>query len=122
MNIMGVYSLFFRLAVQHLGHRPVRSALLVLAVAVAGCAVVSASGLGESIRKSMEVSLERMGADLMVVPTQTTVNLSAALLTVEPTPHTLDQATVARISRLPGVQSAAPQRYLDLAVVRAHDR
>src|SRR5262249_13062170 len=44
------------------------------------------------------------------------------LLTVEPTPHTFDQATVAQIARLPGVQGAAPQRYIDLAAASSsHD-
>jgi putative ABC transport system permease protein len=115
-------SLFVRLAVQHLGHRPVRSVLLALAVAVGGGAVFSASVLRQAIQDSMGVSLDRMGADLMVVPARTTVNLSAALLTVEPTPHTLDPATADRISRLPGVQVAAPQRYLALpAASKTHD-
>jgi putative ABC transport system permease protein len=62
----------------------------------------------------MGLSLSRLGADFMVVPRETTVNLSAALLTVEPTPHTFDAATAAEVARLPGVQAAAPQRYFAL--------
>src|SRR5262249_21387092 len=114
VNTMAPSALFVRLAAQHLGRQPVRTVLLALAVAVGGGAVFCASVLRESIRTSMDVSLDRMGADLMVVPETTTVNLSAALLTVEPTPHTFDQATEAQIARLPGVQGAAPQRYVAL--------
>jgi putative ABC transport system permease protein len=109
-------SLFVRLAVQHLGHRPVRTALLALAVAVGGGAVFTGSVLRQAIQDSTGVSLNRLGADLMVVPRDTTVNLSAALLTVEPTPHTFDAATAEEVARLPGVQVAAPQRYFALPV------
>src|SRR5262249_22894800 len=66
-------------------------------------------------------SLDRLGADLMVVPRDTTVNLSAALLTVEPTPHTIDAATAEEVARLPGVEVAAPQRYFALPTAdKAH--
>jgi putative ABC transport system permease protein len=107
-------TLFLRLAVQHLGHRPLRAVLLALAVAVGGGALFSASVLRQAIQNSMAVSLDRMGADLMVVPRKTTVNLSAALLTVEPTPHTLDSDTADQVARLPGVEVAAPQRFFAL--------
>jgi putative ABC transport system permease protein len=115
-------SLFVRLAVQHLGHRPVRTVLLVLAVAVGGGAVFTGSVLCQAIQDSMGVSLNRLGADLMVVPRATTVNLSAALLTVEPTPYTLDASTAEQLARWPGVQVAAPQRYFALPTAsRAHE-
>jgi putative ABC transport system permease protein len=107
-------SLFFRLAVQHLGHRPIRTALLAFAIAIGGGAVFCTVILRQAIQESMDVSLSRMGADLMVVPQKTPINLSAALLTVEPTPHTLDEKTVEQISQIPGVEMAAPQRYVAL--------
>jgi putative ABC transport system permease protein len=107
-------SLFVRLAVQHLGRRPVRTALLALAVAVGGGALFTASVLRQAIQDSMAASLDRLGADLMIAPRETTVNLSAALLTVEPTPHTFDAATAEQLARWPGVQVAAPQRYFAL--------
>jgi putative ABC transport system permease protein len=107
-------ALFARLAVQHLGQRPLRAVLLALAVAVGGGALFSAAVLRRAIQDSMGVSLNRLGADLMVVPRETTVNLSAALLTVEPTPQTFDAATAAQLAQLPGVQAAAPQRYFAL--------
>jgi putative ABC transport system permease protein len=88
--------------------------VLALAVAVGGGAVFTAAVLRRVIHMSMEVSLDRMGADLLVVPRRTTVNLSAALLTVEPTPHTFDAATAEQVAALPGVEVAAPQRYFAL--------
>ena len=107
-------SLFVRLAVQHMGRRPVRTALLALAVAVGGGAVFTGAVLWQAIQDSMGTSLDRLGADVMVVPRETTVNLSAALLTVEPTPYTLDAATAEQLAQFPVVRAAAPQRYFAL--------
>src|SRR5262249_43236034 len=58
-------ALFARLAVQHLGQRPLRAVLLALAVAVGGGALFSAAVLRRAIQDSMGVSLSRLGADLM---------------------------------------------------------
>ncbi len=113
-------SLFLRLAVQDLGHRPVRAALLALAVAAGGGAVFTATVLRRAIGESMGISLDRMGADLMVVPRETTVNLTPALLTAEPTDRTFSAATSERLARLPGVEAAAPQRHFALPSAGKH--
>jgi putative ABC transport system permease protein len=68
----------------------------------------------------MQVGLNRLGADLMVVPRDTTVNLTAALLTVEPTPHTFDAATAQQIAAFPSVQVATRQRYYALPTGQPH--
>jgi putative ABC transport system permease protein len=111
---MAISSLFVRLAVQHLGHRPVRTALLALAVAVGGSAVFGASALRQAIQSGLTTSLDRLGADLVVVPREATVNLSSALLTVEPNHYRLDASTTEEVAHLPGVQVAAPQQYFTL--------
>jgi putative ABC transport system permease protein len=107
-------SLFLRLAVQHLGHRLIRTVLFALAVAVGGGTVFSSAVLRQAIQDSLGTSLDRLGADLLVVPRKTTVNLSAALLTVEPTDYRFDPATAEEVAHLPGVQVAAPQQYFAL--------
>jgi putative ABC transport system permease protein len=89
-------------------------ALLAFAVAVGGSAVFGASVLRQTIQSGLATSLDRLGADLMIVPRETTVNLSSALLTVEPTRHWLDPATAEEITRLPGVEIVAPQQYFAL--------
>ncbi|SIO35248.1 putative ABC transport system permease protein [Singulisphaera sp. GP187] len=114
MNITRSSRLFFRLAIQGLGHRPLRAALLALAVAVGGASVFTATVLRRAIQNSAGTSLDRLGADLMVVSKGATVNLTAALLTVEPTEATIDPTTIAALAALPGVDVAAPQRYFGL--------
>ena len=108
--------LFTRLAVQNLGRRPARAALLALTVAVGVAAVFTAVTLRRAIQASMAVGFSRLGADLLVVPRATRVNLTSALLTVEPTTHTLDAALADEVGRLPGVARVAPQAHCRLQV------
>jgi putative ABC transport system permease protein len=99
-----------RLAVQNLGRRPTRTFLLVLAVALGSGAAFTTLTVARGVRASMEAGCARMGADLLVVPKETLVNLTSALLTAEPTEHTLDAGLADEVARLPGVSRVAPQR------------
>lgn len=98
------------LALQNLGRRKARTLLLVLAVAIGGGVVFTSAVLMRSIERSMAVGFTRLGADLLVVPEGTLTNITAALLTVEPTDLTLDTRLLDRLASLMGVQRVAPQR------------
>jgi putative ABC transport system permease protein len=100
-----------RLAMQNLLRRRGRTAALAVTVAVAVAAVFSTLVLRQAMHDSMNLGLSRMGADLIVVPRDTLVNLTTALLTVEPSPHTLDARMLEELARLPGVERVAPQRH-----------
>ena len=73
------------LALQNLGRRKARSFLLMAAVAVASGVVFTGATLMRSIDSSMAVGFTRLGADMMAVPEGALTNITAALLTVEPT-------------------------------------
>jgi putative ABC transport system permease protein len=64
-----------------------------------------------SIDLSMTLGLTRLGADLMVVPEGALTNITAALLTVEPTELTLDADALDK-ARLDSVARYAPQKIL----------
>jgi putative ABC transport system permease protein len=66
---------------------------------------------------SMERSFARMGADLIVVPEQAMVNITSALLTVQPTEATLDLRLLDEIGHLSGVAQAAPQTIYRIPVM-----
>jgi putative ABC transport system permease protein len=104
--------LYLRLALQNLGRRRLRTILLVLAVAIGSGAVFGALTLLYGIQRSMNAGFRRLGADLLVVPDATMVNLTAALLTVQPTMETLDARLADELARLPGVARVAPQTLL----------
>ena len=104
-----VNSVLWRLALQNLGRRRERTLLLVLAVAICSGAVFTGSVLMQSIENSMDVGFTRLGADMLVVPEGTMTNITAALLTAEPTDLTLDRELLASLARLKGVGRVAPQ-------------
>ncbi len=107
--------LFLRLAAQSLSRRPLQTFLLALTVALGVGAVFATAVARRAVQDSMALGVARMGADLLVVPRETLVNLTAALLVAEPTPHTLDARLAEEVARLPGVDAVAPQRVLALA-------
>jgi putative ABC transport system permease protein len=115
-----VFWLFTRLAVQNLGRRPTRTSLLVFAVALASGAAFATLTVSRGIETSTDVGFSRMGADLVVVPKETLVNLTSALLTVEPTEHTLDADLAAEVAKIPGVGRVAPQRLYRVPTSGAH--
>lgn len=97
------------LALQNLGRRKARSLLLIMAVAVASGVVFTGATLMRSIDSSMAVGFTRLGADMMLVPEGALTNITAALLTVEPTDLVLDQDLFARAG-IASVSRAAPQK------------
>jgi putative ABC transport system permease protein len=111
---------FARLALQNLGRRPTRAGVLALAVALGVGTAFAALVARQAVAASTTVGFGRMGADLLVVPKDTLVNVSPALLTVEPGPFTLPSSLVEEIARLPGVRTVAPQRYFRLAANGSH--
>src|ERR1700758_2613696 len=90
--------LLARLALQNLARRKARTFLLFAAVAVCSGAVFTGAVLMQSIERSMSVGFTRLGADLLVVPAGTLTNITAALLTAEPTDLTLDEGILARLA------------------------
>ncbi|MEO8752216.1 MAG: FtsX-like permease family protein, partial [Casimicrobiaceae bacterium] len=108
--------LLIRLAAQNLGRRRLRTFFLGLAVALAVGVGVASFITGWALRDGIATSFSRMGADLVVVPRDTLVNLTGSLLTVQPTEATLDAAVVRRIAAIEGVARAAPQRLVRVVV------
>jgi putative ABC transport system permease protein len=104
-------ALLGRLALQNLGRRKARSLLLMTAVAIGTGVIFTGAALMRSIDVSMTLGLTRMGADLMVVPDGALTNITAALLTVEPTDLTLDADALAK-AKLDSVARYAPQKIL----------
>jgi putative ABC transport system permease protein len=105
----GIRFLLTRLALQNLGRRTARTALIVMAVAICAGAILTGVVLLRSIEGSMTVGFTRLGADMLVVPQGTLTNITAALLTAEPTELTFDDTMLGRLSSLKGIRRTAPQ-------------
>jgi putative ABC transport system permease protein len=108
--------LLIRLASQNVGRRRLRAIFLGAAVML-GVGIGFASFVaGWALWQGMTQSFSRMGADLLVVPRATLVNITASLLTVQPTDETLAAELAQRIAAVPGVARVAPQRVVPTLV------
>jgi putative ABC transport system permease protein len=111
--------LLIRLAAQNVGRRRLRATFLGVAVML-GVGIGFASFVaGWALRDGMARSFSRMGADLVVVPRATLVNITASLLTVQPTDETLPADLAQRIAAIAGIAQVAPQRIVP-ALVEGH--
>jgi putative ABC transport system permease protein len=108
--------LLIRLAAQNVGRRRLRAILLGAAVML-GVGIGFASFVaGWALQTGIAASFSRMGADLVVVPRATLVNITASLLTVQPTDETLPANLATRIAAILGVARVAPQRIVPALV------
>src|SRR5215470_1437321 len=108
--------LLIRLAAQNVGRCRLRAILLGVAVML-GVGIAFASFVaGWSLRDGIARSFSRMGADLVVVPRATLVNITSSLLTVQPTEETLPADLASSIGAIPGVAQTAPQRIVPALV------
>jgi putative ABC transport system permease protein len=105
----GLRWLLGSLALQNLGRRKARSLLLIAAVAIGSGVVFTGATLMRSIDTSMTLGFTRMGADMMVVPDGALTNITAALLTVEPTELVLDADAFDKAG-IASVERVAPQK------------
>jgi putative ABC transport system permease protein len=103
--------LFTRLASQNIIRRPARTAMLVVAVALVLSAIFASLIIGRGIQASIERSFSQMGADLIVVPTKTMVNITSALLTVQPTDEIMSTNIVDQIAKFDGVEKVSRQSF-----------
>ncbi|MBA3993206.1 MAG: ABC transporter permease [Cyanobacteria bacterium DS2.3.42] len=109
--------LFTRLALQNLLRKPARTLMLVLAVTLSTGGVFASYTVASGIKDSMDRSFSRMGADLIVVPSKAMVNITSALLTVQPTDEVLSGNLVDQIEHLDGIAQVAPQTYFQIPIM-----
>jgi len=106
----GTLFLLLRLAAQNVGRRRLRTLFLGLSVTMAVGVGFAAFVTGWALRNGIAASFSRMGADLVVVPVGTLVNITSTLLTVQPTDQEFDAASGEKLRIIPGIAQVAPQR------------
>ena len=111
--------LLIRLAAQNVGRRRLRAILLAVAVMLGVSVGFAGFVTGWALSDGIAASLARMGADLLVVPRNTLVNITASLLTVQPTDATLPADLADKLTATPGVARVAPQRIVP-ALIDGH--
>ena len=109
-KLRGTHFLLLRLAAQNVGRRRVRTLFLGLSITMAVGVGLAAFVTGWALRDGIATSFSRMGADLVVVPVGTLVNITSTLLTVQPTDQEFDARLVEKLRTIPGIAQVAPQR------------
>jgi putative ABC transport system permease protein len=111
--------LLIRLAAQNVARHRWRAIFLGLAVMLGVGIGFAGFVAGSALRQGISTSFSRMGADLVVVPRATLINITASLLTVQPTDETLPADLTERIAAIPASprspRSASCRRWLKVA-------
>ncbi|MHB9112015.1 MAG: ABC transporter permease [Thermoleophilia bacterium] len=104
------------LAAQNLRRKPFRSFVTIAIVGLAAGTLFSATLLIGSVDRSLEVGMERLGADLLVVPEGYQESGQAALITGAPTSFYMDGGILDQVKSVSGVDQASPQLFIESMV------
>jgi len=99
-------------AVKNLRRRPVRTLVLMLAVAVVTGTLFSATIFISSMQNALKIGTYRLGADVLVVPEKYEAQARSALLAGEPTSFYMSRDVLEKARRVGGVKAASPQIFI----------
>ncbi|OPY30995.1 MAG: FtsX-like permease family protein [Methanomassiliicoccales archaeon PtaU1.Bin124] len=92
--------------------RTFRNVVTVMTFAVVAAILLSAFFLIGGAENSMQVGMDRLGADLMVVPQQYEHLTDSLLLAGHPSTFFFNSSELSGIEQVPGVAQTAPQTYI----------
>jgi|Deesub1362A_J573_1020465.scaffolds.fasta_scaffold01905_12 putative ABC transport system permease protein len=101
-----------RLAFKNLKRKRFRAITLILAIAIATASLFSSIIILRSVEQGLESAVARLGADLVVVPEGYEKKASEVLLGGEPSTFYMDSSIMGEIRKVPGVEKASPQIFL----------
>jgi putative ABC transport system permease protein len=104
-----------KLAYQNLQVKKLRFYIVLVGVSIVIGALFASSILITGIYYSLDKGLSKLGADLLVIPKESLVNLKSALLTGEPSAFYMEDSVLEEIRSLKGVKRASGQIFLTSA-------
>lgn len=104
-----------KLAYQNLQVKKLRFYIILIGVSIVIGALFASSILLTGIYHSLDKGLSRLGADILVIPKESLVNLKSALLTGEPSAFYMDDQVLDEIRTMKGVKRASGQVFLTSA-------
>lgn len=99
-------------ATRNLRRRPVRAAILVMAIGLLVAVFVFALSFVRRVDSSIRRTSERLGADLLVVPTGSRGAAEDVLLDHRVKTFYMDRSIVERVKAIPGIERVTTQTYL----------
>ena len=102
----------FRLALKNISGHGFRSGVVILCALLVAAFALFTTLLMRGAETSLRLALDRLGADIVVVPSGAETKIESALLMGIPARFWMPQDTVAKIAALPGAGAVSPQLYL----------
>jgi putative ABC transport system permease protein len=102
----------FRLALRNIAGNAFRSWVVALCALLISSLALATSLIMLGAESSLRLAIERLGADLIVVPGGTSTRVESALLMGHPTKVWMPSSMMENIAAIPGVQAVTPQLYL----------
>lgn len=109
MKKLGLYYL----AVRNMKRKMFRTASIVLSVAVVAGTLFSATMVIYSVRQSIRVGTERLGADVLVVPEGAEDKARTALISGEPSTYYMARSVLDEVRNVEGVAAVTPQVFIE---------
>jgi len=103
----------FYLAVRNLRRKLFRTISIVLSVAVVSGTLFSATMVIYSVKRSIRMGTERLGADILVVPAEAEKSAREALISGEPSTYYMDRSVLDRVAAVEGVDKVTPQVFIE---------
>ncbi len=100
------------LALKNLRRKFIRTAVLLLLVAVVTGTLLGATIFISGMRNALRIGTYRLGADVLVVPEKNEAQAKAALLSGEPTSFFMDRSVYESVKKIEGVKRASPQLFI----------
>ncbi len=102
----------FSFALKNIKRKPLRTGILIIAIALLVSALVFSLSFITRVNGSIKKTSERLGADVIVVPTGSRGAAEEVLLENQVKSFYMDKGVVEKVRRTPGVETAASQTYL----------
>jgi putative ABC transport system permease protein len=102
-------------------HRRLQSIAIIVSIAVGVAIVFGIAALYNGVASGMELSKQRMGADIVVVPYGVTLEPSLLLFGGATANSYMPEAYVEGIRNVPGVRTVTPQFYTHSLTADCHD-
>ena len=99
-------------AVKNLKRRPARAVILVAAIGLLVAALVFALSFVRRVESSIRKTADRLGADLLVVPTGSRGAAEDVLIDHRAKAFYMDRALIDRVKRIRGIERVTAQTYL----------
>lgn len=103
---------YFELLGKNIRRRLFRNVATIMCFTFVTCSLLSAYFLIGGAQNSVNVGMQRMGADILVVPTQYGDQSQSIILTGKPSTFTFERVVEADVAAIDGVRQTSPQLYV----------